>query len=132
MRVLIEEYGRIILMVIVGSIAVGSVFLAIGTLFQNIYPSLEMNHGIEINNVAEEPVIIADNIEIEQREEMADIDYSDYMLAYNDSSMSALADVEIMGAEDVDVMTRGIYQIICIAKNSEGYSFSKRIPVLIY
>ena len=55
-----------------------------------------------------------------------------YIKAYEDSRRIVTVPITITGEESINVTVQGIYQIICQATNSEGHSFSKRIPVLVY
>lgn len=132
MSILLKEYGKIILYVIVGSVVLGLVVTGVQNWYELSYPDIESVTGISVEYEIDEPVILAENIEIEKKETEEAIDFTEYVIAYNDSSLMTPISIEIIGEENVDVMTQGIYQIICTATNESGNSFSKRVLVLVY
>lgn len=132
MRVIIEEYGKIILMIIIGSFVLGILVAGIRICYQYTYPDIDIASGINTEYVAVEPIIIAERIEIEKCDDGCEIDFSNYIKAYEDSSMEQEIGITVIGGDDIDISEVGFYQIVCTATNENGYSFSKRIPVLIY
>lgn len=132
MKTILEEYGKLLIVVIVGMIVLGSVVTGICIWYQMSFPDIESYDGIVVSNTAKEPVMIVEDIEIEKMDEITVVDYASYVTAYEDSNQAVVIPVEIMGEENVDVTSKGIYQIICSATNSTGHSYSRRVPVLIY
>ena len=131
MRIFVEEYGRVI---VVGVISIMCIGLFISSLFRDYkesYPTLIQAGTSLENDVCDEPVIIANPIEIECGSVDMNVDYTKYAVAYSDSSMRAVTPITIRG-NNVNVEKQGIYQVIFTAENREGQVFSKRVPVLLY
>ncbi len=134
MKILIEEYGRVVIYFIVGITVLGLVATGIGVWYQNHYPSLEQESGFELIEFSslETPILLVDNIEIERMEENQAIDFATYATSYIDGSPEEVLEVVVYGTELVDVTVQGLYQLIYVVTSSSGEVFSKEVAVLIY
>lgn len=132
MKVILIEYGRLLMYVLVGITVFGIVVAGVQWWYSQSYPELDSYQGISIEVTEQEPIIIGESIEIPQKEIEGEIDFTEYIWAYEDSDKEVELEVEVIGGDKVDITTEGIYQILCRTTNSAGYSFTKRIPVLIY
>lgn len=132
MKKVLEEYGKILSGVIIGISVMGIVVTGIQNWYNESYPEIKNEEGIVVENSEEEPIIIVGNLEIERQDIKNEIDFSEYILAYEDSSKKIPLEVDIIGGEKVDITEKGIYQIVCSVTNSQDLSFTKRVPVLIY
>lgn len=132
MRILIDEYGKIILSVIVGSVILGIVVVGIRVWYQDYYPSLQQDSGVVLISSEDTPVLLVDKIEIEVKDTREEVDFASYAQAYDDITLEMVIPVEVYGVETVDVTTQGIYQLTYVATSSVGSVFSKNVPVLIY
>ncbi len=132
MKKIIEEYGKILSYVIVGIVVLGSVITGIQSWYENTYPELELYEGIYAVDTSDEPVLLVENIEINSQDEWKEIDFTQYVTAYENGSKAVELSVDIFGTDEVDITQKGIYQIICSVTNDAGLSFTKRVPVLIY
>lgn len=132
MKILLEEYGKVILYFIVGIAVLGSIIGGIRWWYQSYYPSLQQSSAITVTVTEEQPILVVDNIEIPVQESMSEIDYGSYAIAYEEHNQEAYLDVEVYGTDKVDVTTQGIYELIYVTTSSTGQTFSKKISVLIY
>lgn len=132
MKVLLEEYGKLILYAVLGAVVLKIVFVGIGTWYESTYPTIDSYNGILVESSINEPIIVCDNIEIKKKIVHEDIDFTNYIKAYSNSSMEEELEIVINGEDTVDVTSCGIYQIVCSATNSSGYTFSKIVPILVY
>ncbi len=136
MKVILIEYGRLLMYALIGIAVFGIVVTGVQWWYSQSYPDLDSYQGISVEFTEQfaeqEPIIIGSSIEIPQQEIEREIDFAEYIWAYEDSDKAVELEVEIIGGDKVDITTEGIYQILCRATNSAGYSFTKRIPVLIY
>lgn len=132
MNVIIKEYGKIIVYIIVGTLALGILIAGVRNWYKITFPNIDIENGIALQNHVTEPVIVAEKIEIEKEEINREIDFRQYIKAYENSDLETVIEADIIGSEEVDITISGLYQIICTATNSEGNSFSKRISVLVY
>lgn len=133
MKTAIEEYGKMIVYVVIGILVLGIVYTGIPTWYTNTYPTLVSTRMISTTETGLEPVImVTELIEIPQKETDETVDISSYVMAYEDSRMETTIAITTFGLEEVDVTKKGTYQVICLATNSKGYSFSKRVPILVY
>lgn len=132
MKKILEEYGKIIIGVLIGTSVIGIIMVGIQNWYSSSYPEVKNEEGIIVEISTEEPIIIVGNLEIESQDVEQEIDFSEYILAYEDSSRAVQLEVDITGAEKVNITEKGMYQIVCSVTNSQNLSFTKRVPVLIY
>ncbi|MFI3173046.1 MAG: hypothetical protein R3Y58_11870 [Eubacteriales bacterium] len=132
MKAIIEEYGKILMCTIIGLTVLGILITGIKSWYSTSYPGITQESGLDVAINILEPVIIVEPIEIELEEMYTEIDYTKFVTAYADSSLIEEIEVTVIGADEIDTVQKGIYQIIYEATNSNGYSFVKRVPVLIY
>ncbi|MFI3208296.1 MAG: hypothetical protein R3Y40_04105 [Eubacteriales bacterium] len=132
MKVILEEYGKILIYSLVGVVVIGVVIVGIRSWYEASYPSLEQNSGISVDVVTEYPVLLVDEIEICMDDIEGNVDFSEYAIAYENNKLEVEIPVTIIGTELVDLETKGMYQIVFQVTGSEGKTFHKNIPVLIY
>ncbi len=132
MKKLLEEYGKILVGIIIGGSVLGLVVTGIQSWYNSTYPEIKNEEGIRVETLAEEPILIVENLEIERQDVATEINFSEYILAYEDSSKAVQLEVDITGGNKVDITEKGMYQIVCSVTNSQNLSFTKRVPVLIY
>lgn len=133
MKTLLEEYGRIILGASIGMVVLGILMWGITEWYSASYPSMEGGYIVSVESgITTEPVLLVEPIEIPVMETSEIIDYASYATAYCDNDLSTIMEVEVIGAEQVDVTTKGLYEIQFCVSTSQGIDFWKNVPVIIY
>lgn len=132
MKTIIEEYGRIILYASVGAVIIGVIIVGIRLWYQNSYPGLEQDSSIGFYSTAESPILLVDKIEIDFDMISGEIDYESYAIGYMKSDDQIDVVIEVIGTEFVDLEAKGLYQVIFQVISSNGETFTKYVPVLIY
>lgn len=132
MRTFIEEYGMVILYAIIGISVLLLLSAGIRNWYDDTYPTMEDQYQLVDTQVAEEPIMIVTPIEILRRDTAEDIDYTDYVVAYSNADKTEVIEPDVLGVEEIDITTKGLYTIFYLVTNDSGQSLLKEVPVLIY
>ncbi len=132
MRTFIEEYGMVILYAIIGISVLLLLSAGLRSWYDDAYPTMEDRYQLVDTQIAEEPIMIVTPIEIQQIDIDGGIDYSDYVVAYSSANKTKVLEPDVLGAEGVDITTKGLYRVYYLVTNDSGQSLLKEVPVLIY
>lgn len=135
MSILIREYGRVILAVVVGTIVIT---------FGIYYSTLDLgllhemcDSGIE--NVADttesRPVLLAPKtIRLKQSDSSYDEEYFLSLVeGYENSEKREVChEMDVFGVNDISFSRAGRYEVLYRIENRSGHVFIKTVPVLIY
>lgn len=132
MKILIGEYGRAILAMIVGGMVIGmGTFFLTGTLNLGYYDA-----GKEIPNTSntqiQRPVIIAPNcVRVQKGNQL--FEPKQYVTVYEDETREKDCDnVIIKGLDDLDINQVGNYQLIIVATNQRNHTSIEEMNILVF
>ncbi len=132
MKIFIEEYGRLMISILIGMGVIVLLVSGLSMWYKKAYTRGNQQYdSIDVYEV-NEPVMLVDNIQIERQEENKKLDYTKYVHAYNDSSKEIELTPQVWGSDSVDITKQGMYKLIFMATNTSGHSFMKEVPVLVY
>lgn len=132
MRTFIEEYGMVILYAIIGISVLILLSTGLRNWYDDTYPTMEDEYRLVDTQVPEEPIMIVTPIEILRRDTDVRVDYTDYVVAYSNSEKTKILEPDVLGEQEIDVTTKGLYTIFYLVTNDSGQSLLKEVPVLIY
>lgn len=132
MKGLVEEYGRIIIMVIIATIVFGGVFVGINIWYQDAFPKLSQGNVSVVQGVSSGPVLLVEPLEYKMGTVLTEDILKSEAKGYTDGNLSAEVPVEVLGMQGVDTGRKGIYQIMFIVEDYHEQRFHKLVPVLIY
>lgn len=132
MKGLIEEYGRIIIMVIIGTIVFAGVLVGINIWYQEAFPTLSQGNVSEVQEVSSGPVLLVEPLEYKKGTTLTSTILKREAKGYTDGSLNTEVAVEVLGMAGVNTAVQGIYQVMFIVEDYHEQRFHKLIPVLIY
>ena len=147
MRAFIQEYGRTILVAIIGSLSIGICYFYLTSHIFRIHEDTAEQTTVSASG---EPIIVApDVIKIAVGDKLYDAlghssernskayqeiyeRYLDFVVAYESSTeeISCLR-LTVAGIEQINVDKPGRYQVVYRAENENGRSFTKTVPVIV-
>ena len=132
MKVLVEEYGKLLLYIIIGSALIVAIVTGIGSWYNASFSFFGKTSLNESKVEHEIPVLLVEPIEIKQQEVAKEIDFRKYALAYENNSCTDRIIPEVYGVDGVDLTKQGLYEVVFKVRNKDNESFTKKVPVLVY
>ncbi len=133
MKVIVEEYGKLLLYILIGSALIVTVVIGIGSWYCTSFSFLGQTSVNTSKTIVDTmPVLLVEPIEIRQKQTNEVIDFTQYAQAYQDSTCVEKITPEVYGAANVELNKKGLYEIIFKVKNRNNESFVKKVPVLVY
>lgn len=132
MKGIVEEYGKIIIMVIITTILFTGIFFGINIWYQSAFPGLSQGNVSAIQTISSGPVLFVDVVEFKKGTNISSATFSSVAKGYSDSTLRTEVEVEVIGIQGIDTSTCGVYQCILAVEDYQGQRFHKVVPVLIY
>lgn len=132
MKGLIEEYGGVIVLVIVVGFVLVGVYTGINLWFTQVFPDLSIENLESVSKESTGPVLLIEPIEIKSGTIITQELCIENAKAYNDSDLSQEVEIKVTGIEGVDTQICGLYQLLFTVEDTQGQLFRKVVPILIY
>lgn len=132
MKGLVEEYGRIIILVIVVTTIFTGVFTGLNFWYQDVFPELSQGNLSSVRSESLGPVLIVEPLEYKQGTVLTEELIKLEARGYQDATLNSTAEVRVIGINSIDANTQGLYQIMLMVVDDYQQRFHKMVPVLIY
>lgn len=132
MKGLVEEYGRIIIMVIIATVMFTGVLMGISLWYQDAFPELSQGNLSTVRTESLGPVLLVEPIEYKKGTNLTENMIKAEAKGYKDASLTSEAEITVVGLDGVDINSQGLYQIMLMVVDDFGQRFHKLVPILIY
>lgn len=132
MKGLVEEYGGIVILVVVSITIMLTTYTGVSAWFEEVFPELGTG-GEELRaQDVSEPVLIVVPIEFEVGSEVTEESVRTEIKAYRDSSLSEELLVTVNGLGQLDSSIQGVQYLLYSVQGDTGAPISRKGIVLFY
>lgn len=132
MKAIIEEYGSIILVVILTTVVMTGSFQGIKIWYEDVMPVLEGNKiDLEVREESD-LILISKALEFEVGTQVTAADIQTEIKAYTNTTMAEELEVRVFGLTVLDNSKPGVQYLMYSAEGAEGEHISRRGLVLFY